>query len=174
MRHWLLAFGVVLVAAGCVTREPAAPPLQAVRDLDLQRYLGKWYEIASYPNRFQRGCEATTATYSKRPDGDIRVVNECRRQGEPSRIEGKAWLAGDGGEASKLEVRFFWPFSGNYWVIAVADDYSWAIVGEPSREYLWILARTPTLDDGLYARLLGQVKDSGYDPERLRRTPQTP
>jgi apolipoprotein D and lipocalin family protein len=169
----LLALATAL-GAGCVTREPPAPALQAVSNLDLERYLGKWYEIASYPNRIQRGCEATTATYIRLPDGDIKVVNECRREGRTTSIEGKAWVAGDGAQASKLKVRFFWPFAGDYWVIALAGDYSWAIVGEPSREYLWILARTPTLDEAVYARLLREVRDSGYDPERLQRTVQAP
>lgn len=172
MKPWMAGLVLVVLVQACAPRAPQVPALQAVPALELDRYLGKWYEIASYPNRFQRDCTATTATYGKRPDGQISVLNECRRDGKPSRIDGKAWVAGDGRQVSKLKVRFFWPFVGNYWVIAVADDYSWAIVGEPSREYLWILARTPTVSDALYERLLREVTEHGYDLARLQRTPQ--
>jgi apolipoprotein D and lipocalin family protein len=168
--------GLTLLAAACAPRRDSqAPPLQTVSRFDIDRYLGTWYEIASYPNRFQRGCVATTATYGKRADGAIEVVNSCREErfdGKLKRVEGKAWVAGDKRDPAKLKVQFFWPFSGNYWVIGLDPEYRWAIVGEPSRDYLWILSRTPSIPDELYQRLMEQVRAAGYDTTRLRRTPQ--
>ncbi len=163
-----------LLAGGCATG-PAKPPLQTVRALDLDRYLGTWYEIASYPNRFQRGCVATRATYSRLPDGAIRVVNECRQdtlEGKLRTIEGKAWVVGDAANPARLEVQFFWPFRGNYWVIGLDPDYQWAIVGEPSRRYLWILARTPHISEQLFDELVAKAREAGYDPARIKPTLQ--
>jgi apolipoprotein D and lipocalin family protein len=146
-----------------------------VSELDLDRYAGRWYEIASFPQRFQAGCVATTAEYRRRDDGRIRVINECRDgafDGKLRRVEGVAWLADPSGSQAKLEVQFFWPFRGAYWVIELDPEYRYAVVGHPSRDYLWILARTRTLDSAVYARLLARIEAHGYDLERLERTPQ--
>ncbi len=153
----------------------AHAPLQVVDDVDLDRYTGKWYEIASYPQRFQRGCVATSATYTRRADGRIDVLNECRNQsldGELRRAEGVAWIADPGESNAKLLVQFFWPFRGDYWIIELDDDYRYAVIGHPSREYLWILARTPSLEPALYARLLERIEAHGYALEPLERTLQ--
>ena len=104
------------------------------------------------------------------------VVNQCREGGFGGKIrtvKGKAWVV-DSISNAKLKVRFFWPFSGDYWIIGLDPDYRWAVVGEPSRQYLWILARTPTLDPQRYSALTHLVEISGYDPSRLRLTPQIP
>ena len=152
------------------------PALKPVAALDVQRYLGKWYEIARYPNWFQRNCAgAVTATYTRREDGKIGVLNECRTRsldGPVQSIAGKAWVTGEAPDFGKLKVQFFWPFSANYWVVALDPDYQWAIVGEPSRKYLWILARTPSLDDRLYGSLLQRVGELGYDPAQVQKTLQ--
>jgi apolipoprotein D and lipocalin family protein len=148
-----------------------------VDEVDLDRYLGRWYEIASFPQRFQRGCVASMATYTRRGDGRIGVVNECRDgsfDGELRRAEGVAWVADEEESLAKLKVQFFWPFRGDYWIIELDPDYRCAAVGHPSRNYLWILARTPTLDPVLYRALSARLESQGYDLTRLRLTPQPP
>jgi apolipoprotein D and lipocalin family protein len=136
--------------------------------VDLSRYLGKWYEVARYPNRFQRGCVSSTAEYSLRPDGDIRVVNTCRDEADGRlRIsEGKAWIV-DSSTNAKLKVRFFWPFSGDYWIIDLDPDYRHAVVGDPDHKYLWILAREPALSAEVYAAICERARAQGFDPSRL-------
>ena len=150
------------------------PELEVVDSVDLNRYLGKWYEIASYPAWFQKGCVASTAEYSLLPDGKIRVVNRChkdRLDGPLKESVGKAEVVDDQTHA-KLKVWFFWPFKGNYWIIDLDDDYRWAVVGEPKRKYLWILSRTPTVDRTLYQNILARLPAKGYDPSKLRLTSQ--
>ncbi|MGI9432732.1 MAG: lipocalin family protein [Myxococcota bacterium] len=170
--HLPILFSLALVGLlGC---QSSGPPLAVAEEVDLERYLGRWYEIASFPQRFQEGCVATTATYSRREDGRVRVVNECRDEsfdGEVREIEGVAWLA-DPSENAKLKVQFFWPFSGAYWILEVDPEYGHAVVGHPSRDYLWILARNPTLAPETYAGILERVAAAGFDVERLNLTPQ--
>lgn len=148
-------------------------PLATVPAVDLERYAGRWFEIARYPNRFQRDCAGeVTATYTLRNDGKIRVLNECRKaDGKTKSATGTAKVA-DAATRAKLRVTFFWPFYGNYWIIALGKDYEYAVVGEPSRKYLWILSRTPQMPEALFNELLGAISAKGYDPARLIRTPQ--
>lgn len=146
------------------------PPLRTVERVELQRYAGTWYEIASLPNRFQRGCTDTTATYGVRDDGRVSVRNDCLRNDERASIEGVAWPVDDSN--ARLKVRFFWPFAGDYQVIALDDDYRWAVVGHPSRDYLWILARTPRIDEDLYEDLISRARAQGFDVAKLVRTEQ--
>ena len=162
----LLGFGTV----------PSEPPseLAVVPRVEIDRYLGTWYEIARYPNRFQKECVAVTADYSLRPDGKIKVVNACRKEtldGKIKKIEGKAWVA-DKATNAKLKVQFFWPFWGAYWIIDLGEDYEFAVVGHPKRKYLWILSRTPTLDQETLDGILARLPDKGYDTERLQWTLQ--
>jgi apolipoprotein D and lipocalin family protein len=167
---------LALVAAflGCQT---APSTLEVVERVDLDRYLGRWYELASFPQYFQRGCVATQAHYSRREDGRIRVENQCRDgtlDGEVRRAEGVAWV--DEGDASnaRLRVQFFWPFWGDYWIIDLDPGYRWAVVGHPERKYLWILSRTPTLDEAVYQEVLARIREKGYDLAPLKRTLQPP
>ncbi len=167
---------LVLLAGPTVALASAAeaPPLQVVASVDLGRYLGTWYEIATIPQRFQRGCVAVTAEYSLRADGDIDVVNTCRQgtlDGKVRSVRGKAWVV-DRATNAKLRVRFFWPFSGAYWIIDLDPDYRWAVVGHPSRDYLWILSRSPRMDGALYDELVRRAAAQGYDVTRLVRTLQ--
>ena len=152
----------------------AEKPLQTVASVDLQRYLGTWYEIATIPSRFQKDCVGVTATYTARPDDRIGVLNRCRKHtldGEEKSISGKAWVA-DPRTNAKLKVQFFWPFSGSYWIIELDPDYQYAVVGHPGRNYLWILSRRPQMDEALYAALLEKIAAHGYDVSRIVRTLQ--
>lgn len=149
-------------------------PLDVVSYVDLKRYTGTWYEIASYPTSFQRGCIGTKATYSLRDDGDIDVMNQCYKKGfdrEITSARGKAWVV-DKATNAKLKVRFLWPFWGSYWIIDLGKDYDYAVVGHPSRKYLWVLSRTPQMDDVLYYEILGRVTQQGYDTSKLVKTRQ--
>ncbi len=160
------------------TATAAAPlPNEAVRSLDLQRYLGTWYEIARLPTSFERGCVGTTATYSLRPDGDVRVLNRCHKEtldGPVKDAEGKAWLPDGKAEPGKLKVQFFWPFYGAYWVVELGSEYEYAVVGHPDRDYGWILSRTPQMDPAVYAGIVERLKARGYPVEKLEQIAQKP
>jgi apolipoprotein D and lipocalin family protein len=154
---------------------PAGPPLRTVEKVDLARYAGTWYEIATIPMSFQKGCVAVTATYRPLPDGEIEVVNRCRDgtlDGRERSATGRAWPV-DASNA-KLEVQFFWPFKGDYWIVDLGPDYEYAVVGHPARKYLWILSRTPRMDEATYQAILGRLREQGYDLSRLERTLQPP
>jgi len=151
-----------------------AQNLETVPYVDLNRYAGKWYEIASYPQRFQKGCHCTTAEYTLSYKGYVIVENRCNKDsvnGKQSYIKGKAFVQKDTGNA-KLYVQFFWPFKAKYWIIDLADDYSYAVVGHPNREYLWILSRTSKMDDAVYQQILSNLQSKGFDVTKLRRTEQ--
>lgn len=151
-------------------------PLEVAPAVDLNRYAGKWYEIARLPNRFQRDCDAnSTATYTLRPDGRITVVNECRKaDGRSKSAKGTAQVADVKGPNTKLKVTFFWPFRGDYWILDLDPEYRWAVVGEPGRNYLWILSRGPQLDPVRYRQIVERAQRQGFDTARLLKTPQRP
>ena len=171
-----LVCGLAL-SAGCATSTTERlrlPPLQTVAHVDLSRYHGTWYEIANFPQSFQRGCTATTATYTLRADGDIDVLNRCRKgslDGDEKSALGRARVV-DHATNAKLEVSFFRPFWGDYWIIDLSDDYSYAVVGHPGRDYLWILARSPTMAEATYQSIVERLKLHGYETSRLVRTLQ--
>lgn len=147
---------------------------QPVASVDLKRYTGRWYEIASFPQRFQRGCHCTTADYTLSDKGYIIVENRCNKDsvnGKLSYIKGKAFVEENSGNA-KLKVQFFWPFRGKYWIFDLADDYSYAVVGHPNREYLWILSRTRSMDEKVYNQILERIAEKGFDVSRLVKTVQ--
>ena len=156
-------------------KSTTSPPLRTVDSVDLSRYTGTWYEIARYPNRFQRDCHSdTTAGYTLRKDGKVQVVNSCRQKdGKIKTARGTAKIA-DKTTNAKLRVTFFWPFYGDYWVIGLDSDYRYAIVGEPRRKYLWILSRTPEMDGTTYEQIVEQIRAASYDPEKLIKTRQSP
>ncbi len=172
MKHVFLI--LVLGILGLASASAQQKPLEVVDHVDLERYLGTWYEIATIPQRFQKGCVGVTATYSLRPDGTIRVINRCRKEtldGPLRDIEGKAWVV-DKKTNAKLQVQFFWPFSGAYWIIELDADYKWAVVGHPNRNYLWILCRTPRMDPALYDDLINRIGNKGYDISKIKPTLQ--
>jgi len=148
--------------------------LQTVDTVDLDKYAGTWYEIAAFPQRFQKGCHATTATYSKTSKDYIIVVNKCRKDslnGKESSIKGKAFIDPGTGNA-KLKVQFFWPFKGKYWIIDLAEDYTYAVVGHPDRDYLWILSRTPQMKESLYKEIVARIAKKDFDVSQLVKTVQ--
>ena len=154
--------------------KPPPEELKVVPLVDLNRYLGTWYEIARYPHSFEENCYASQANYTMHQDGYIQVINRCRLggfDGEVNEAEGKAWVV-DKTTNAKLKVQFFWPFSGKYWVIALDPEYQYAVVGHPSREYLWILNRSQKMDPQLYEKLLQEIEKQGYDTTKLITTPQ--
>ena len=143
--------------------------LETVKEVDLNRYVGLWYEIASFPTRFQKGCSCTTAEYQLTDKDYIKVINKCNRDGKVSHIEGKAFVVKGSGNA-KLKVQFFWPFKGDYWIVELDPDYKWAAVGNKSREYLWILSRTKFLDDTVFKEICHKLQLKGFDTSKLRKT----
>lgn len=145
--------------------------LDTVPYVDVQKYMGRWYEIASFPQSFQRGCTCTTADYSLNDDGTVKVTNRCKAFGKEKMSVGKAWVT-DKTTNAKLKVQFFWPFSGKYWIIDLADDYSYAVVGHPNRKYLWILCRKPIMDEAVYNGIIDRIKQKGFDITQLKKTEQ--
>ncbi len=179
----LLFASILLVAAAPRghKQDKSNRPLEPVPAVDLNRYAGTWYEIARLSNKFQKQCIGdVTATYTLLDDGQIKVVNRCRKEdGTFTEAEGRARRASNEGPNTRLKVRFapaflsfLWFVWGDYWIIDLAPDYSYAIIGEPARKYLWILCRTPQMADTTYKHLLGRVKDQGYDPSALIKTTQ--
>ncbi len=145
------------------------PPIQAVENVELSRYLGKWYEIASFPQKFQKDCYCSTAEYSLGKNGVIIVENRCRKgsaTGDPIYIKGKAFVEKNSGNA-KLKVQFFWPFRAKYWIIDLAKDYSYAVISHPNRQYLWILSRTKTMDPKVYEQITDRLEEKGFDLNKL-------
>lgn len=158
---------LVLLLAGCTHAPLDSQPMPKV---DAARYMGKWYEIARMPSRFERGCDGVTADYALQKDGSVSVLNTCRKggpQGPASTAKAKAWSVHESG--SRYQVSFFRPFKAPYWIIDLDPDYRWAAVGHPERKYLWILSREPSLPPGAEAALLERLKGLGYDTGRLER-----
>lgn len=148
--------------------------LKTVPYVDLKKYAGKWYEIASLPQRFQKGCNCTTAEYTLTDKDFVKVENRCNKDsvnGKKSYIKGKAFVVENSGNA-KLKVQFFWPFRGKYWIIDLAEDYSYAVVGHPNRKYLWILSRTPKINETTYQQIISRIKENGFDISKIELTKQ--
>ncbi len=159
--------------------EDSAPALRPVPSIDLDRYAGRWYEVARTYNRWQKQCAGEVMVrYTPRPDGRLDVYNQCSEEdGDVRAVSGVARIAGD--MASTLEVRFapawlsFLPVVwADYWVIDLADDYSWAAVGQPSRKYFWILSRKPQLDEAIVQGIVERAERQGYSLSELIRTRQ--
>ena len=158
----------------------AITEVKAVSQVDLKRYSGKWFEIARYPNKFQKKCVGnTTATYTIKEDDKIEVLNQCvEKNGTTDEAKGKARIV-DSATNAKLEVRFAPAFLsflpsvwGDYWIIDLDDDYQYAAVGDPKREYFWILSRTPEISDAVYQNILRRAEKMGFKPGQVVKTPQ--
>ena len=145
--------------------------VEVVPHVELEKYLGKWYEIAHLPAKFQEGCDETTATYTLLKDGSISVLNQSIKNGKMKQAKGKAKVV-DKNSNAKLKVTFFWPFYGDYWIMKLGNDYDYSVVGTPNRKYLWILSRTPQMNGKLYSQLIEYVKSKGFDVNKLIKTLQ--
>jgi len=166
MQNLLITALIMLSITACKSEQK---DLTTVKELDLTKYAGTWYEIARLPNSFEKDLECVTATYTVLPNGKVEVLNKGYTNADTSKlksIKGVAWVP-DNNYPARLKVRFFWPFSGKYWVIALDKDYNYALVGDPSRKYLWILSKSSTLDDSVYSTLVNIAKENGFDVEKL-------
>jgi apolipoprotein D and lipocalin family protein len=173
MKKEIIATSAILGAASIAALALYAQDktLSTVQYVELDRYLGKWYEIAAFPQSFERGCSHTIAHYSLNEDGSIKVINTCIKDGEIKVAEGRATVT-DTKTNAKLAVQFFWPFKGKYWIIGLGHDYSYALVGHPNRKYLWILGRKPVMDSQTYNHLVTLAANKGFDVRNLVKTEQ--
>ncbi len=168
----LIAALAVLVAlsSGCASRVP----LPVVPSVDLERCQGLWYEIARLPHWLEKNCVGATAQFTLNDDGTAQVIGHYFKgslEGPRKEVRGAAWSV-DPQTNAKFKVRFIWPFTDEYWVIGLAPDYSYVVIGEPSREDLWILARSPFMDEALYRSILANLETKGYDASALEHPPQ--
>ncbi len=167
-RASLLALSVLSASLMLSACQENYPPMATVAKVEVPRYLGQWYEIALLPNRFQAMCVAdTTAEY--RQDGEgLNVINRCRKaDGQFEVAEGVAKLV-DGSNNAKLRVSFFRPFYGNYWILALDPDYQWVLVGEPGRQYGWVLSRTKQIKPDDWHKAMAKATELGYRPEQFK------
>lgn len=146
--------------------------LKVVDNVDLEKYSGKWFEIGSIPEKHQKGCSNTIAEYSVTEEGYVKVVNSCNKdiiEETRDKAEGKAYPVKNSNNA-KLKIEFQWPFKGDYWIMALGENYEYAMVGNPDRKYLWILSRTNELKSEIYDSLLKKAEDQGYDISKVKKT----
>jgi apolipoprotein D and lipocalin family protein len=170
----ILLFSILFTFSACNAQNTNNMDYSTINELDLQRYLGTWYEIARFDHRFERGLQGVTATYSMRDDGKIKVVNQGYKNSLDEKLDvatGKAKLTDDPG---KLKVSFFWIFYGDYYILELDEDYRWALIGSSSPKYLWILSRTPKLEDPVKNRIIELAKKRGYDTSKLIWVEQKP
>lgn len=149
--------------------------LSTVQDLDIDKYLGQWYEIARLPNSFEKGLDCVTANYSLKNNGKIEVINKGFLIDDRPNFKtanGTAWRP-DNTKEGQLKVSFFWPFAGKYYVIALDKAYQYALVGDPSRKYLWILSRSKNMESELLNGLMQTAKTNGFDTESMIMVNQT-
>ena len=182
----LVPFLVVLLGLGMVTShvesaesDTTLSEPRVVKDVDLSRYLGRWYEIALIPVWFQKDCAGgTTAEYTLVKDGVVNVVNRCcTKDGKVKEAKGRAWVV-DKETPAKLKVSFFslfgfWLFAGPYWIIDLDLDYKYAVIGHPGRDLGWILSRSPKLPEGVLKGIAERLEANGYDFSQFKMTNQT-
>jgi len=166
----------LLILLCMVTGNANGQQLETVQSVDLDKYLGLWYEIASFPASFQKGCRCSTAEYQQVPNRKyIRVINKCLKikssGSKMSFAKGKAFIVKGSGNA-RLKVQFLWPFRGDYYIIELDEEYRYVVVGHPGRKYLWILSREPYMGTEMYSMLMERVKNQGYDISHLQKTKQ--
>jgi apolipoprotein D and lipocalin family protein len=165
MKKQLFIISMLISTMGMAQKQT----LETVAYVDINKYMGKWYEIASFPQRFQKGCSCSEANYSLNKNGTVKVVNKCIKNGKLSEATAKAKVK-DKKTNAKLSVQFFWPFTGKYWIIDLADDYSYAVIGHPNRKYLWILSRDKNMPDATYEKIVARCKEKGFDVSQLKKT----
>lgn len=160
----LLGAVMVLLSIGCSSK---TPHLATVAKVDIEKYKGTWYEIARYEHRFEKGCKNVTATYEIRDDNKIKVINRCTKIDTNKQKEAIGVAYATDSTNSKLKVSFFRPFYGDYYIIDLASDYSYALVGSPDREYLWILSRTKTITKQRKEQILKQLPALGFGADKF-------
>jgi apolipoprotein D and lipocalin family protein len=169
MKNVFFLFSFLMISCVSISK-PSPDPVRTVDFVDLSRYLGDWYEIASFPQWFQKDCYCTRAQYSLREDGKVDVLNTCNKgtvNGEFKSAHGYAKVVDEKSNA-KLKVTFFWPFFGDYWIIGLDKDYRYAVISNSDRSTLWILSRTPELRADLYEEALHIAKAQGLDLTKLK------
>jgi apolipoprotein D and lipocalin family protein len=167
LKQIVILLFTLFIFSGCQSQKTTKMNNSTVKELNLQRYLGTWYEIARFDHSFERNLVGVTASYSIRDDGKIRVINQGYKNtldGELSVAEGKAKLTGEPG---KLKVSFFWIFYGDYFVLELDKDYQWVLIGSSSDKYLWILSRKSKLEPNIKEHLLEKARQRGYDISKL-------
>lgn len=160
---------LILIAMASLFSCKGPEKLATVEQVDIDKYSGTWYEIARLPNSFEKDMKCVTATYSLKDNGKIRVLNQGFVPGSPGKwkkARGTAWVP-DKQFPGRLKVTFFWPFAGNYYILVLDKQYQYALVGDPSREYLWVLARSKSLDETIYTSLLDHAKKEGFDTQKI-------
>ena len=170
----LVASSLIGVTACAMGKTKPNLPLDTVSSVDLERYTGTWYEIARLPQSFEKGCVGVTATYQKRSDGKIDVLNTCHQEtlDGPSRAAHGTGKVVDSETNAKLKVTFFWPFYGDYWILELGPNYEYSVVGSPDRGSFWILSRTPTLPADQIQGIVSRFTEKSFDLSTLYRTPQ--
>jgi apolipoprotein D and lipocalin family protein len=165
-----VVFMTALLAVRSSQSASRLPPLSTVPHVDLTRYMGVWHEIARIDHSFQKGCIKSSATYSLLPDGEVEVINRCvnEKDGRLREAKGRAWSV-DPESNARLKVSFFWPFRGDYWIVDLGKEYEYAVVGAPNRQYLWILARQPVIDESVYKGILERLATQGFPVDQLVR-----
>jgi len=168
----LLGFVATLAVVGCAKDAP----LDTVPSVDLKRFQGQWYEVAKLPRPTQVDCRGTTATYKLTSDTTLDLVHQCHVGSltGPLRLSAAHAEVRDTSATAKLAVDFGAGFYGDYWVIDLGENYQYAVIGHPSRQYLWILSRTPSLDTAVLGKLLDRAREKGFDTSKLEYTQQTP
>ena len=167
MQYIFLFMSIVFFSACATTKSP----LSTVQEVNVNRYLGTWHEIARYEHFFEEECIDVSAIYTLKENGEIAVVNRCTKNGELSEAIGQAYATDT--TNSKLKVSFFWPFYGDYWIVMLGNNYEYAVIGEPSREYFWILSRTKVLDKNIQENILSKLPSLGYEESKIIWTKQT-
>jgi apolipoprotein D and lipocalin family protein len=170
----LLLIFSFLFSLSCTKTNSQMIDKTTVKELDLNRYLGTWYEIARFPHSFEKNLVGVTATYSLRDDGKIKVLNQGYKNtldGELSVAEGKAKIP-DKSQPGKLKVSFFWIFYGDYNVLELEENYQYVMIGSSTPKYFWILSRTPQMDAATYEMLLEKARKRGYNLDKLYKVPQ--
>ena len=164
--HSLLATIFPVILLGACEKKAALPTIDTI---DINMYAGTWYEIERLPNRFEKDLNCVSATYTLREDGKIDVLNRGQKISDPGtfkEIKGMAWQP-DKGKPGALKVRFFWPFAGDYYIIELSPLYQYALVGDPSRKYLWILSRAVSLDETTIRELKDKAKSLGFNTDEM-------
>jgi len=164
LKNILFIMGISIVFLGCTNKYPY---LDTVKSVDIQKYKGTWYEIARFEHFFEKGCKNVTATYELKDDSDIKVINSCVNIDDNSKKQATGVAFVTDKTNSKLRVSFFRPFYGDYWILDLDKDYTYALVGTPSREYLWILSRTKTIPKNIKQKLVNKISKLGFEKEKL-------